>query len=189
MPDPRQPDPRWRQVDLEHQLAALRAENQRLRNLLKVTDGVQAPPEQPMLAPPDPGLVTTSSPAEVKLALYARLFAAREDVNAKYWENPRKGTKGWSPVVRDPFRKGSLCECTHELLTGIRCSRASWGRMHCAVDGAFCPLGHSSVSENRASHRARSVLGMRHDGEGEQCGSIRPTRSETAPAGRGGCPA
>lgn len=108
MPDPRQPDPRWRQVDLEHQLVALRAENQRLRNLLKVTDGVQAPPEQPMLAPPDPGLVTTSSPAEVKLVLYARLFAAREDVYAKYWENLRKGTKGWSPVVRDPFRKGSL---------------------------------------------------------------------------------
>ncbi len=44
----------------------------------------------------------------MKLAVFARLFAARTDVYARYWENPRKGTKGWLPVVRDPFRKGSL---------------------------------------------------------------------------------
>ena len=87
---------------------ALRVENQRLRNLLKVSDGVEPPPAQPTLAPSDPGLVTNASPPEVKLALYARLFAARRDVYARYWENQRRGTKGWSPVVRDPFRKGSL---------------------------------------------------------------------------------
>ena len=54
------------------------------------------------------GLVTNVSPPEAKLAFYARLFAARRDVYARYWENPRKGTKGWSPVVRHPFRKGSV---------------------------------------------------------------------------------
>lgn len=97
-----------RRADLERQLTALRVENQRLRNLLKLTDGVEPPPAQPTLAPSDPGLVTNASPPEAKLALYARLFAARRDVYAQYWENPRKGTKGWSPVVRDPFRKGSV---------------------------------------------------------------------------------
>lgn len=96
------------QADLERQLTALRVENLRLRNLLKVTDGVEPPPAQPTLAPSDPGLVTNSSPSEVKLALYARLFAARRDVYARYWENPRICTKGWKPVVRDPFRKGSV---------------------------------------------------------------------------------
>jgi len=101
-------DPQGRQVDLERQLAALRVENQRLRNLLKLTNGVDPPPEQPILAPTDPGLVTNSSPPDAKLALYARLFAARRDVYARYWVNPRKGTKGWSPVVRDSFGKGSL---------------------------------------------------------------------------------
>ena len=97
-----------RQADLERQLTALRVENQRLRNLLRVTDGVEPPPAQPTLAPSDPGLVTNASPPEAKLALYARLFAARRDVYARYWENPRKGTKGWSPAVRDSFGKGSL---------------------------------------------------------------------------------
>lgn len=97
--------PTGKLADLERQLAALRVENQRLRNLLRVTDGVEAPQEQPTLAPTDPGLVTNDSPLTAKLALYARLFAARRDVYAHFWENPRKGTKGWSPVVREPFRK------------------------------------------------------------------------------------
>ena len=106
--DSRFRDPQARQADLERQLTALRVENQRLRNLLEVTDGVAPPPAQPTLAPSDPGLVTNSSPAEAKLALYARLFAARRDVYARYWENPHRGTKGWKPVVRDSFRKGSV---------------------------------------------------------------------------------
>jgi len=96
------------EADLARQLTALRVENQRLRNLLKVTDGVEPPVVQPTLAASDPGLVTNSSPTEMKLALYARLFAARRDLYAHYWENPRKRTKGWSPVVRDSFRKGSV---------------------------------------------------------------------------------
>ncbi len=94
--------------DLERRLAALRVENQRLRNLLRVADGVDPPPEQPTLAPADPGLVTNSSPPEAKLALYMRLFAARRDVYAYYWENPRKRTKGWSPATRDRFGRGSV---------------------------------------------------------------------------------
>ncbi len=94
--------------ELERRLAALRVENQRLRNLLRITNGVEPPPEQPTLAPADPGLVTNSSPQEAKLALYMRLFAARRDVYASYWENARKRTKGWSPVTRDRFGKGSL---------------------------------------------------------------------------------
>ncbi|MBB1511248.1 DEAD/DEAH box helicase family protein [Tessaracoccus sp. MC1627] len=103
-----QPDPQRRREELERQIALLRVENQRLRNLLNVTDGVEPPAQQPTFAHSDPGLVTNSSQPEAKLALFARLFAARRDVYARYWENPRKGTKGWSPVVRDAFGKGSL---------------------------------------------------------------------------------
>lgn len=95
-------------ADLERRLTTLRVENQRLRNLLRVSDGVEPPSEQQLLVPADPGLVTNGSSQEAKLALYARLFAARRDVYARYWENPRKGTKGWSPVVRDQFRRGSV---------------------------------------------------------------------------------
>jgi len=93
---------------LERRLAALLVENQRLRNLLKVTDGVEPPPAQPLLVPPDPGLVTNESPNAAKLALFANRFASRQDVYAYYWENPRKGTRGWSPAAQDQYGKRSL---------------------------------------------------------------------------------
>ena len=82
MSDSRANDQSARLTDLERRLALLRVENQRLRNLLKVSDGVEPPPDQPTLAPSDPGLVTNSSPPAAKLALYQRLFAARPDVYA-----------------------------------------------------------------------------------------------------------
>ncbi|MDR0849193.1 MAG: DEAD/DEAH box helicase [Propionibacteriaceae bacterium] len=94
----------------DHVIASLRAENQRLRNILKIAHGAEPPPEQPVLTPPDPGVVTDASAPEAKLALYMRLFAARRDVYAHYWENSRKQTKGWSPVVRHPFDKATLWE-------------------------------------------------------------------------------
>ncbi|MBK7821132.1 MAG: hypothetical protein IPJ61_08660 [Tessaracoccus sp.] len=43
--------------DLKRRLEALALENQRLRNLLRVTDGVARPLERPVLAPADPGMV------------------------------------------------------------------------------------------------------------------------------------
>ena len=97
-----------REGDLERRLAALLVENRRLRNLLKVTHGVEPPPEQPAFATEDPGLVTNASPLQAKLDLYLNRFAARTDVYAYYWENPRKKTKGWSPKVRDPFGRGTM---------------------------------------------------------------------------------
>lgn len=97
-----------READLERRLAALLVENRRLRNLLKVTHGVEPPPEQPVFATEDPGLVTNDSSQQAKLDLYLNRFAARTDVYAYYWENPRKKTKGWSPKVRDPFGRGTM---------------------------------------------------------------------------------
>ena len=76
--DPTDRRPSGPSSDFERQLTTLRVENQRLRNLLRVSDGVEPPPEQPTLTPTDPGLVTNSSPLEAKLALYTRLFAARK---------------------------------------------------------------------------------------------------------------
>jgi hypothetical protein len=99
-----------RMADLERRLAAVNMENQRLRNLLRLTGNLESLPEQPVLTPTDPGVVTDDSPLELKLACYTRLFRARTDVYAYYWENPRKRTKGWSPRVRRQYGKGSLWE-------------------------------------------------------------------------------
>jgi superfamily II DNA or RNA helicase len=89
-------------------VAELRADNRRLRNLLRITGGVEPPPAQPVLIPPDPGLVTQNSPNSAKVALFANRFAARTDVYAAYWESTKRGTKGWSPVVRDRFSRRPL---------------------------------------------------------------------------------
>jgi superfamily II DNA or RNA helicase len=90
---------------VERQMAALRRENQRLRNLLKIAHGVEPPPAQPELATSDPGALTAASSREAKLDLYWRLFAARRDVYARYWEF--EGKKGWSPATRDRYREGA----------------------------------------------------------------------------------
>lgn len=71
-------------TDLERRLATLQVENRRLRNLLRVSDGVEPPTEQPTLAPSDPGLVTNASPLETKLALYEAQRARRST-----WNIPR----------------------------------------------------------------------------------------------------
>ena len=94
--------------ELHRQLAELRAENGRLRDLL----GVGTRDEAISLWEPtlfvDDGLVdvTTSalvdrhSPREAKVALFRSLFVGREDVHALRWENSRTAKAGWSPAVR-----------------------------------------------------------------------------------------
>jgi hypothetical protein len=42
----------------------------------------------------------------MKVALFGTLFAARTDIYAVRWENPRTGQKGWLPAVRGGWRKG-----------------------------------------------------------------------------------
>ncbi|MDR0489562.1 MAG: hypothetical protein LBG99_09295 [Propionibacteriaceae bacterium] len=62
------------------------------------------------MVPHDPGVVTNDSPPAAKVAFYLREFAARQDVYAYYWENQRKGTRNWSPKLRDQYGKGPIWE-------------------------------------------------------------------------------
>ena len=110
MADSKAPDYSGRLVAQNRRLAELEAENRRLRNLLKVTGSVEPSPEQSVLVPHDPGVVTNDSPTAVKVAVYLREFAARQDVYAYYWENQRKGTRNWSPKLRDQYGKGPIWE-------------------------------------------------------------------------------
>jgi hypothetical protein len=93
------------------ELAALRAENARLLQLLKLTRTQAAPPRPAQAgffeAPPGP--VHAGSPAATKVALFGALFAARTDVHAARWENTRTGKAGWLPAVRGGWRKGTPC--------------------------------------------------------------------------------
>ena len=53
-----------------------------------------------------PGLVDDGSSPGVKVAFFGALFAARIDVYAIRYDNPRTGRGGWVPAVRGGWRKG-----------------------------------------------------------------------------------
>jgi hypothetical protein len=93
---------------VEAELARLRAENARLLRLLKMTPEQAAPPGpgQAAFFEAPPGLVDDESPPEAKVAFYGALFAARTNVYAIRYDNPRTGRGGWVPAVRGGWRKG-----------------------------------------------------------------------------------
>jgi superfamily II DNA or RNA helicase len=93
---------------VEAELARLRAENVRLRNLLKMTPEQAAPaaPGQAAFFEAPPGMVHNRSPEAAKVAFFGALFAARTDIYATRWDNPHTGKHGWIPAVRGMWRKG-----------------------------------------------------------------------------------
>jgi len=93
----------------EAELAALRAENARLRRLLELTSEQARPPAaaQSGLFLDRPGPVTGISSGRDKVLFLRLLFAARTDVYATRWENARTGRAGWSPAVEGGWRKGT----------------------------------------------------------------------------------
>jgi hypothetical protein len=90
------------------ELARLRAENERLLRLLKLSPQQAAPPRaaQTGYFEAPPGLVHDGSPPEAKVAFFGALFAARTDVYAIRFDNRRTGKAGWVPAVRGGWRKG-----------------------------------------------------------------------------------
>lgn len=80
----------------------LRAENARLLRLLELTPRRAAPPgpAQTGFFEGSPGPVDRRSGPAEKVAFFAALFAARTDLYATRWENPRAGKAGWLPAVR-----------------------------------------------------------------------------------------
>jgi len=93
----------------EAELAALRAENARLRRLLDLTPEQARPPAaaQTGLFLDRPGPVTASSSGSNKVRFFRTLFAGRSDVYAIRWDNARTGKSGWSPAVEGGWRKGN----------------------------------------------------------------------------------
>ena len=93
----------------ETEVAALRAENARLRRLLDLTPEQARPPAatQTGLFLDRPGPVTASSSGPDKVRFFRALFAARTDVYAIRWENARAGRSVWSPAVEGGWRKGT----------------------------------------------------------------------------------
>ena len=87
------------------ELQLLRAENERLRTLLALAQGMRAitaGTDAPR--PPRPHPDMGASPTE-KVALIRSLFRGREDVYALRWENARTGKTGYVPAVAGGWTK------------------------------------------------------------------------------------
>ena len=86
---------------VEAELARLWAENARLLRLLKLTPQQAAPPDPAQAAyfEAPPGLVDDGSPPGAKVVFYAALFAARTDLCATRFDNPRTGEDAKARVV------------------------------------------------------------------------------------------
>ena len=55
----------------------------------------------------EPGVeITKRSPTRAKIALFRSLFAGRENVYPKRWENAAKGTAGYAPVCANEWQRG-----------------------------------------------------------------------------------
>ena len=105
--------------DILQELESLRAENQRLRKLLK-THGIAIPdtakPEDATV-PETTTAVTKRSPLADKITLFMSLFRGRPDVYARRWES-KDGRAGYSPVCLNEWKpeiclkpKGKCANC------------------------------------------------------------------------------
>lgn len=121
------------------ELEVLRAENERLRGLLGLTDDRQAEPpvawEPTLFAPPVPSRPVVdrrSSPAD-KIALFRSLFAGREDVYALRWQNDRSGRSGWSPAVVGGWANAKRPDREYEPFTDAVIERHLAGEISCGL--------------------------------------------------------
>jgi hypothetical protein len=105
------------------EIESLRAENERLRGLLGLTDDREAEPpvawESTLFAPAvpaRPAVDRRSSPAD-KIWLFRSLFAGRDDVYALRWQNDRTQKSGWSPAVVGGWPNSKRPDREYEPLT------------------------------------------------------------------------
>jgi superfamily II DNA or RNA helicase len=90
------------------ELETLRADNVRLRHLLKLSEeqARAADPDQATLTGAPESPVNMRSSPEDKVGFFRDLFRCRSDIYALRWENRRDGRSGWMPAIRGYWRKG-----------------------------------------------------------------------------------
>src|SRR5699024_12648008 len=95
-------------AELEQEVAALRRENARLKNLLAMSrrDAEPSVGGQTAWFDRPPGTITDKSTPEDKLAFFATLIAARRDTYAIRWHNAKQTRYRWQPVMEGGRRQG-----------------------------------------------------------------------------------
>jgi len=160
-------------ANLRSLVVRLRSENARLLRLLQLTpqEAAAPGPAQAGWFEAAPGPVHNGSPAELKVALFGALFAARTDVYALRWENTQTGRAGWLPAVRGGWRKGVRHEdrnylpLTAEVLTAHLLGEAHVG-LYPLLDDDKCWWlaadfdGHAAMLDALAYLKAARALSV-----------------------------
>jgi hypothetical protein len=140
--------PRAAADDQVREVAALRDENARLRELLgldaRPSDGHELAWAPTLLIEQSrgPAIDATASDVE-KVALVRSLFGSRSDVYAVRWDNPSTGKSGWSPAARGGWAKRrsarDLLPLTDEVLLAHLNGAATVG-IYPLLPGDSCTL-------------------------------------------------
>ncbi len=167
-----------RLATMEAELAALRAENARLRGLLGFDDRAAgtASAWSPTLFGggatadrPQAGVDRDAAP-EAKVALFRSLFSGRDDVFALRWENEQTGKSGWAPAVRGGWKNAKRPDREYLSFTDEVVERHLAGGIHAGVypllRGDACRLlacdfdGPGWALDALAYHDAASAAGI-----------------------------
>ena len=89
--------------------------------------------------------VTTGSPSAVKIALFRRMFAGRDDVFPLRWENLRTGKSGYAPACANEW-KPRICEKPR-----IKCGECP--------NQAFIPVSADTIRRHLSGTRPDSTSG------------------------------
>lgn len=181
------------------EIELLRADNERLRGLLGLTDDRQAEPPvawEPTLfvpaVPPRPVVDRRSSAAD-KIGLFRSLFAGRDDVYAVRWQNDRSGKSGWSPAVVGGWANAKRPDREYEVLTDAVIERHLAGDVSagvypllrndrcrllaCDFDGGRGPSTRSPTSTRAGSPGYRPCWNAHALVMAGTCGCSSPVRS------------
>ena len=124
---------RARLADLAKERAALEA------RLAALEDAPSAAPDGAPAGTP----LTDRSPSEAKIALFRSLFAGREDVFPRRWENARTGKAGYAPACANEWKPGLCCK------PRVRCGACP--------NQAFLPVTDGEIA---AHLRGRHTIGV-----------------------------
>ena len=180
--------------DLQHRLdqasrevERLRAENERLRTLLGLSQRfpsihMAAGMNGRLPAPAPDALVQGTSSRAEKVALIGSLFRGREDVYALRWENTRTGENGYAPAVAGGWSGARGGPKTYLHLTDETIEEHLRGResigiypllkddscwfLACDLDGRTWQLDAAALLEACADNGVPALLELSRSGEG-----------------------
>jgi len=95
-------------AELRAEVWRLRAENERLSAVLRLSPSEAGPPGPTQIGGLGSvaGPLSLSSTPAAKVGFFADLFSARRDVYAVRWESARTAKSGWMPAVAGGWRRG-----------------------------------------------------------------------------------